>query len=308
MLDTFIAILPVFLLIALGYGLRRSGAAPADVWPALEWLCYYVLVPALIVSLLTESDFGDLAVAPAAVALAAGIAATVGLLLLLAGPAMALGLSGPAFTSVFQGGVRNNVFVSLAVLQGMFGQPAIAVVAIGLSVSVPIVNVASAWVLTRYGSAGAQGLGPTLAALARNPLIVSVALALVLNLLGLGLPGPLQVTLDTLGDAVIALSLLCVGAGLRLRGSLRQLGPAVGASVAAKLAVVPALTAAAAALLGLPPAETGMAVAFNAAPTASASYILARQLGGDHALMARIITLQTLCAIATMPAAVALLA
>ena len=307
MLQPFVAILPVFLLIALGYGLRRIGVAPAEVWPALEWLCYYVLLPALIVSLLTESDFGKLAVAPAAVALAAGIAVTVGLLLLLAGPLMALGLSGPAFTSVFQGGVRNNVFVSLAVLQGMYGQPAIAVVAIGLSVSVPIVNVASAWVLTRHGSGGGRGLGPTLAALARNPLIISVVVALALNGFSLRLPGPLQVTLDTLGDAVIALSLLCVGAGLRIRGSLHQLGPALGTSIAAKLALVPALTAAAAGLLGLPPAETGMAVAFNAAPTASASYILARQLGGDHALMARIITVQTLCATATIPAAVAVL-
>ncbi len=36
-------------------------------------------------------------------------------------------------------------------------------------------------------------------------------------------------------------------------------------------------------------------------PTASASYILARQMGGDAPLMAEIVTLQTLAAMLTMP-------
>ena len=43
-------------------------------------------------------------------------------------------------------------------------------------------------------------------------------------------------------------------------------------------------------------------------PTASASYILARQLGGNAPLMAEILTLQTLLAMATMPLAIGLLA
>jgi len=36
-------------------------------------------------------------------------------------------------------------------------------------------------------------------------------------------------------------------------------------------------------------------------PTAAASYILARQMGGDAPLMAEIITLQTVLAMITMP-------
>jgi predicted permease len=43
-------------------------------------------------------------------------------------------------------------------------------------------------------------------------------------------------------------------------------------------------------------------------PTASASYVLARQLGGNAPLMAEILTLQTLLALATMPLMMALLA
>jgi predicted permease len=38
-----------------------------------------------------------------------------------------------------------------------------------------------------------------------------------------------------------------------------------------------------------------------AVPTASASYILAKQLGGNAVLMAEILTLQTLAAMVSMP-------
>ena len=40
---------------------------------------------------------------------------------------------------------------------------------------------------------------------------------------------------------------------------------------------------------------------FASLPTASSAYILARQLGGDTALMANIITLQTLLAFVAIP-------
>jgi predicted permease len=40
---------------------------------------------------------------------------------------------------------------------------------------------------------------------------------------------------------------------------------------------------------------------FNGSPTSAASYILARQLGGDAPLMAGIITVQTALAMITLP-------
>jgi hypothetical protein len=42
-------------------------------------------------------------------------------------------------------------------------------------------------------------------------------------------------------------------------------------------------------------------VVFSALPTAPSSYILARQMGGDAALMANIIAFQTLAAAGTLP-------
>jgi malonate transporter and related proteins len=49
-----------------------------------------------------------------------------------------------------------------------------------------------------------------------------------------------------------------------------------------------------------------VAVLFQALPTASSSYVLARQLGGDAPLMAGIITFQTVLAMLTLPPTLAL--
>ena len=51
----------------------------------------------------------------------------------------------------------------------------------------------------------------------------------------------------------------------------------------------------------LEPLMRGVLLLLTLLPTASASYILARQLGGDYELMATIITVQTLLAGIMMP-------
>jgi malonate transporter and related proteins len=74
-------------------------------------------------------------------------------------------------------------------------------------------------------------------------------------------------------------------------------------SAAAKFLALPLLSLWAGRLLGLPPEALGALVVFQAQPTATASYVLARQLGGDADLMASIVTVQTLLAFGVLPAA-----
>ena len=60
-------------------------------------------------------------------------------------------------------------------------------------------------------------------------------------------------------------------------------------------------------LAGVSGVELTVVLIASAVPTASASYILARQYGGDAPLMAEILTMQTVLALLTLPLAVALL-
>ncbi len=149
------------------------------------------------------------------------------------------------------------------------------------------------------GGEGARGASPWLKALkelATNPLVLASALGLTLNLAGAAPPGLVLKVLEALGGASLPLALLAVGAGLRLGAeTLRDL-PLVFWTSLAKFLIWPAASFAAAWALGLGPEGRQLAVLTAAAPTATASYVLARRMGGDARLMASLISAQTLLA------------
>ena len=57
------ALLPVFLLIVLGFILKRTLIRPETQWHGLERLTYYVLLPVLLVQTLVKADLSTVPVA-----------------------------------------------------------------------------------------------------------------------------------------------------------------------------------------------------------------------------------------------------
>jgi predicted permease len=293
------ALLPAFAMIALGCWMRRSGFLAEGFWPQAERLSYWVLLPALFVQGVATADLGGMDVPEYALVLLAGLAASAAVMI---AAQAALGMDGPGFTSVFQGGIRFNNYVGLTVAAGLLGAPGLAFAALTNAVMVPTVNVLCVLVFARYGAGREAGWRGAARALATNPLILACALGAALNLSGLGLPGAAASTLRTLGQAGLPLGLLVVGAALDPSALRGRIGPTVAAS-AAKFFVVPTATALACAAVGLSGPAAASAVLFQALPTATSSYVLARQLGGDAPLMAAIIAVQTPLALASLPAA-----
>ncbi|OSJ37228.1 transporter, partial [Bradyrhizobium japonicum] len=56
MLTVFAALVPVFLLIVLGFGLRRALMKQDIMWIGVENLVYYVLFPALLIHSLARAN------------------------------------------------------------------------------------------------------------------------------------------------------------------------------------------------------------------------------------------------------------
>jgi hypothetical protein len=106
-----------------------------------------------------------------------------------------------------------------------------------------------------------------------------------------------------LGRASLALGLLLVGAGLEIRGLIRP-APATFVASVLKLAVMPALAIGIGMLLGAHGANLAVVACCASVPTASSAYVLARQMSGDTALMAEILTVETVLAMITMPIAI----
>lgn len=298
-----LALAPIALLIALGHAMRRLRFLPDSFWPQAERLSYYVLLPALFVHALSMADLKGVPVAELAITLMLAIV-TVSALLVLAKPW--LGQGDAAFTSVFQGGVRFNNYVGLSAAGSLLGASALPLAAVANAAIVPTVNVLCVLVFARWGAAQ-----PTLRGVARgialNPLLMSCLLGIALQASGLGLPPGIEGCLKVLGQASLPVGLLCVGAAFDWSALGRGLKPALIASFA-KFVLMPLATFAALKLLGLSGQAASLAILFQALPTASSSYVMARQLGGDAPLMAGICALQTVLAALAVPLALILLA
>jgi hypothetical protein len=290
------AFVPIFGLLALGAVLKRRLLREDVVWAGIERLIFWVLLPCLVAGALSTVRFGDVPLAGMAGAIWAALAAGTAAAVLLA---RSLGCDHAAMTSVLQGGIRFNNLMGFAIAGAIWGAPGIALAAVATGLIVPFVQTVAtiAFALGRDG--GRVRPLSLLRQVALNPLIIGVVAGFALGALG-GLPPGLQPAVRSLGQASVALGLLCVGAALTVQGLGDR--PGIQAATAAlKLLVMPGLTWALCAAVGLGALPTAIAVTFMALPTAATSYVMARAMGGDARLMAAITTSEHLLSVLTLP-------
>ncbi|GHA15922.1 AEC family transporter [Oceanisphaera arctica] len=297
MLTVSNALGPLFLLILTGVVLRRLRFPDPQFWHGAERFIYFLLFPAMLISTLATADFGQ-------VAFSGMISLLAGLLILLAAGLWLLrnrlGLDLPSFSSVFQGALRFNTYVGLAGAAALYGEAGITAAAVAIAIMVPLVNVLCVLMFVGCGGSGQSGLWGAMRALAKNPLLLGCIIGIALNVSGIGLPGWSRDTLALAGQAALPLGLIAVGVALQLE-ALRGTGAAFWQACIIKFGLLPLLALTAGWLLGLKEVELGVVVLFTALPTATSSYILARQMGGNAPLMAAVITGQTLLAMAMLP-------
>jgi malonate transporter and related proteins len=295
------SLIPVLAVIATGWAFRASGFLTEADARGLERVTYYIFIPAIVIYTLALSDLGQVPVLRVTVTLIVPQVLAACAILALRGWLARAGVDGPAFTSVFQGAVRWNSFVALGLSGSLYGKEGLAYCAIAFALLIPFANLASLIVLGRYGTERKPfALLPFLSTLIRNPFIWSTLVGLGLQVTGLPLPRMVVVYTDILGKAALAAGLVMVGTGLDLR-MLQKPGPGFLAASGLKLVAMPVLTGLLGGLLGLTGAALAVPMISASVPTAAASYILARQHGGDAPLMAAIITGQTMVAALTIP-------
>ena len=290
------ALLPVFLLLASGYVLKQAKFPGDSLWLPLERLVYFLLFPALLGTNLAGADLEGFRVLPLGAAIVAA--------LVVMGLCVVVGfrrrISGPALTSVFQGTVRFNSYVGLAIAFELWGTAGAALGAVVVAIMVPAANAMCVMALARYSGMHPPGFKASAIEMARNPLIIACLAGAALNVTGIGVPPVVGPVLEIMGRAALPIGLMCVGAGLDLR-AIRQAGQTVGETAVVRLIGMPLLMTGTCWLFGVGGLTAKVAILMAALPTASSSFILARQLGGDVRLMAGIITVSTLAAMVTMP-------
>lgn len=292
------ALTPVLVLILVGFGLKRAAFLPEGTWPGMEKLTYFVLFPALLVGTLGSQSLdgvpwpGMLAVVVGTL----GIAATA----LVLWYRIRSSVDGATFTSIFQGGVRFNTYIALAVAQAYFGFKGLSLAAVAAGLMIVLVNVLCVSVLIMCGKVTHRGVTPYVREVAGNPLVLACAIGWFLSLSGIGLPGITEDILEIVGRAALPVGLLAVGAALRPEAVPGHVG-SIAISSIVQFVLKPASAVLLISSVGLSGVAAAVVLVTLMVPTAPSAYILARQLGGDAETMASIITFQTLIAFLVMP-------
>jgi malonate transporter len=300
LIATLNAITPIFLIIAIGQLLYRTKIVGEEVWSAIEHICFYLLLPFLIIRTLSRANLDNLPVLDFMLVLVVAILGMSTLLIiiysLLRGNYPA---GGPSFTSLFQGATRFHGFVALAIIGPLYGDAGLALAALALAVMVPLLNTSSVIVLSVYGTSGdSTDFRQVFKRVLKNPLIIACVAGLGLN--WIGLPDIMFNTIEIIGNGGLGLALLAVGAGLRIdQAAENKLLVATG--VLTRLIGMPLLVIIMAKLVGLEGLPRTVAIIAGAVPTASSSYVMARKMGGNAPLMSSIVTFQVIVAFVTLP-------
>ncbi len=275
-------ILPVFLVIALGFAYARK-ANPDMAW--VNRINMNVLAPALIFSALAAKDF-DL------VANRLLILGSIGVVLgsgLLAWPfAWLLHEDRRTFVPPMMFNNCGNMGLPLAVLA--FGPPGLSAMVAVFTISNLLHFTLGVWILDHHAKFGN---------LLRNPMVIATFAGFLFALFHPPLPEFLVQALRMTGDAMIPLMLISLGVRLAdVSWSSWRLGvvgglvcPLTGIAMAALLAPV----------LGLDHAQQGLLLLFGCLPPAVLNFMVAEQYGQEPGKVASIVLIGNLLAVVFVP-------
>jgi len=193
-----------------------------------------------------------------------------------------------------QGAFRSNLgIIGIALCINSYGDNGLGQAALLLAMVTPLFNVLSVVVLGHYQASG-KGVDIRHLSLtvAKNPLIISIAIALPLSYLNLSLPDLLSKPVESISDMTLPLALLCIGGSLDV-SVLKKSSSLSVISTVLKLLLFPALAAIGAILLGFESMTVGIIFLMFASPTAAASFVMAKAMKGNGIMAANIIALTT---------------
>jgi len=292
------ALIPIMAIILLGYVLKRTDFLSQEVWPGMEKLTYFVLLPALLIRTLGSQSLSG--VPWPAILLVVICTLTLAAMVLVIWHRARSSVSGSTFTSIFQGGIRFNTYIALAVAQAYFGAEGLAAGAITAGFMIVFINLLCVSAFAAWGEKTYNSSAAIIREIFGNPLILSCAIGWFLSLSGIGVPGATEDVLEIVGRAALPFGLLAVGASLVPKAIRGHLGAIITASLV-QFGLKPAIVITLLSVVGLEGVPAAVLIIFFMTPTAPSAYILARQLGGDVETMSSIITLQTVLAFVVMP-------
>ncbi|NNG02463.1 MAG: AEC family transporter [Desulfobacteraceae bacterium] len=285
-------LLPVFVLIAAGYVLKRADLINASFTHVSDGLIYYLFFPLLLFWKIGGSSADGMLQWP----LYKAVIFTV-----LSIYAISIAVLKIFAISRFKSGAfsqscyRFNTYVGMALILNVTGEEGVRQFGILISLTIPVINVLAVSTLIWF-SDDPQGRGPvfrtTFTALISNPLIIACLAGMITSKIISGFPVVVDNLLRLATSLTLPLALLSIGSAITFR-TVRENLYASFLSVILKCMITPLIGFALLRYFSVTGTAFIIGMIFFALPTSSAIYVLSAQLGSDRRYAASAIMVST---------------
>lgn len=280
-------VVPVFLLMALGFFLRHRKYVSAQGFSELNEIVFGILLPSNVFYSIAKNQVEDILHLELVLFVAVGFILSFVLATVLIPRIIRLdNQRGVVIQAVVRG---NFIIMGFPILSNLFGPDIISLCAVILLASMPLYNITSILTLEHYKEAGERS-DSLLFSIFKNPLIIATLLGIAF--IFIPLPAPFEKSLEMLAGASGPIALIALGGSLSLTG-FKDNRRILRLVALLRLVLFPALFIHAAYLLGFAEREIFVTAMFFCSPTAVTTYAITKKIGGDSALSGQIILYAT---------------
>ncbi len=290
------ATIPVFLVMAIGYILKRVGMLGEPFVAAANKFNFKITLPALLFTDLAATDIAQgFDIKYVLLCAGATVVAFFGLWI----SARFVIKDKSMIAEFVQAAYRSSAaLLGTAFIQNIYGTSGAApMMIVGC---VPLFNIFAVLILTLEGGANDGGdIKRSVINIAKNPIIISILLGAAASLLRIHFPQIIDKTLASFAKMASPLALIAIGAGFEGTKAVAKIKP-TAAAAAIKLIALPALFLPPAVLLGFRGQELVALIIMLGSPTTPSSYIMAKNMGHDGVLSSSAIVVTTLVSAVTL--------
>lgn len=293
---TFNIVLPIFMLMLVGYACKRFGLVNAANVSAMNKLVFKIFLPMSLCKSLMNVEPGTFVNPTVLVFGFVGII-VVALLAFLIIPRFEK--ENPRRGVMIQGIFRSNYAIfGIPLCEAIFPQGDGGVAAMMVIATIPIFNILSVISLEVYRG-GKANLKKILIGIAKNPLIWGALIGYLVMQLQIPVPEFLRSTVSKLASVASPLALFALGGSIDLRAFRNNL-KSLAISLSGRLVFAPLLMLCVAYAIGLRGPEFAVLMIVFGSPCAVSSYTMAAQMDGDAELAAQQVMLSTILSAVTM--------
>ena len=300
MLDNFLfslnVVVPVFLIMALGYVLKKTKIISPEFLASGNKIVYYIGLPVLLFRGVYTTDISDFI--DVGFIVFAFVCTTVSFFAIWGIGALFL-KEKSVLASFAQGAYRGSfALLGIPLILNLAGDAGMARAALIVVFVVPFFNVYSIMALAPCAE-GRVGIKTIFIAVLKNPSNIMIGVGILLSVMNWSLPGMVSSAVSTTANMATPLALLCLGGGMTFKGFDKKFKVAVVGSLI-KVVAIPIIFVVAAILFGYRDYDLAVILMLGGIPSAVVGYAMAVQMGGDDYVAGTIVVISTLISAGTL--------